>query len=145
MWNRSTVKRYYLNLTSSSSTPHFSPLHSALLAISQISIMATVTHTHSHQKTTSYKESGSFDILSPLRRWLDQIQITSATLAHLICQLIPCTCPFERTITFFGRTLLNIPPLCKLNPFYDQFVGLRFRALTFLSDECGEDVTKYCC
>ncbi len=41
------------------------------------------------------------------------------------------------------RTLLSIPPLCKLNPLYEQVVGLRFRALCYLADECGEDVTPY--
>lgn len=107
--------------------------------------MATITHTHDHSPPPIYKESGSFDLLYPLRRWLDRIQIKNAKIAHLICQLIPCGCPFEREVTLLGRTLFNIPALCKLNPLYNEFLGLRFRSLAFLSDECGEDVTKYCC
>jgi hypothetical protein len=106
-------------------------------------IMKSVTHTHRNYYPPKYKKSG-FDILNPLRRRVDEIQIKNARLAHLICQVIPCCCPFERKIHFFGRTL-QIPPLCKLNPLYDNFVGLRFRALSYLSDECGEDVTKYIC
>jgi hypothetical protein len=33
--------------------------------------------------------------------------------------------------------------LCKLNPLYEQLVGLRFRALSYLADDCGEDVSQY--
>lgn len=84
------------------------------------------------------------DLLSPLRDWLDHLQVRDRTFAHLICRLIPCQCPFERDVFFLGRTL-HIPPLCKLNPLYDQLVGLRFRALAYLTDICGEDVTHYIC
>ncbi|MBE9017387.1 hypothetical protein IQ272_14835 [Chroococcidiopsidales cyanobacterium LEGE 13417] len=35
-------------------------------------------------------------------------------------------------------------PLCKLNPLYEQVVALRFKALTYLVDECGEDLSLYC-
>jgi hypothetical protein len=55
----------------------------------------------------------------------------------MICQVIPSNCPFERTITLSGRTILRIPPLCKLNPLYEELVALRFRALCYLADECG--------
>jgi len=34
--------------------------------------------------------------------------------------------------------------MCKLNPLYEEVVALRFRALCYLADECGEDVTCYC-
>nr|WP_317110593.1 Mo-dependent nitrogenase C-terminal domain-containing protein [Chroococcidiopsis sp. SAG 2025] len=34
--------------------------------------------------------------------------------------------------------------MCKLNPLYEQVVALRFKALTYLADECGEDVSLYC-
>jgi hypothetical protein len=44
----------------------------------------------------------------------------------------------------FG-TFFHVPPLCELNPFYNELVFLRFRALSYLSDVCGEDVTKYIC
>lgn len=85
-----------------------------------------------------------FSPLQPIRRWLDGIEIRHPEMAHRICQLVPARCPFERTIQIFGHTLLHIPPLCKLNPFYEQIVGLRFRALCYLADECGEDITCYC-
>jgi hypothetical protein len=58
--------------------------------------------------------------------------------------MIPTQCPFERDISLFGRTILSIPPLCKLNPLYEEVIGLRFRALCYLADDCGEDVGCYC-
>ena len=82
--------------------------------------------------------------LQPIYDWLDQLQVTDSRTAHWIAKLIPAQCPFERDLKLFGRTLAHIPPLCKLNPFYDQFVGLRFRALCYLVDECGEDIQSYC-
>lgn len=85
-----------------------------------------------------------FAPLQPIRDWLDRIEIDNAELANTLCQLIPGRCPFERTIRLFDRTLFSIPPLCKLNPFYEQVVGLRFRALCYLADECSEDVSRYC-
>jgi hypothetical protein len=86
-----------------------------------------------------------FDWLSPLRRWLDGLSVKNVPLAHLIARLIPCCCPFERDVKLFGRTLFHIPALCKLNPLYDEFVSLRFRALSYLADDCGEDITRYIC
>ncbi|MBF2063119.1 MAG: Mo-dependent nitrogenase C-terminal domain-containing protein [Calothrix sp. C42_A2020_038] len=83
-------------------------------------------------------------IFLPIRQWLESIKINDSQKAHTLCQLIPATCPFERKITFFQRTVLYIPPLCKLNPFYEQLVELRFKALAYLADECGEDITIYC-
>ena len=82
--------------------------------------------------------------LQPIYDWLDQLQVSDSKTAHWIAKLIPAQCPFERDLKLFGRTLAHIPPLCKLNPFYDQFVGLRFRALCYLVDECGEDIQSYC-
>lgn len=86
----------------------------------------------------------SFDILRSLRQWLNQIEVSNPKLAHRLCKLIPAQCPFERDVKFFGHTLFHIPPLCKLNPVYEEVVVLRFRALCYLADECGEDVTPYC-
>lgn len=85
-----------------------------------------------------------FTLLQPIRHWLDSIAIYNVKTARTFCQLIPARCPFERTIKLFDRTLFSIPPLCKLNPFYEQVVGLRFRSLCYLADECGEDVSRYC-
>jgi hypothetical protein len=86
----------------------------------------------------------TFDWLKPVRQWLDRIEVNDAGFARFICNLIPSQCPFERDVTLFGYTLVHIPPLCKLNPVYDQVVALRFRALCYLADVCGEDVTPYC-
>ncbi|MCX7597078.1 MAG: Mo-dependent nitrogenase C-terminal domain-containing protein [Fischerella sp.] len=84
------------------------------------------------------------ELLEPLRQWLDSLEIQNPKFAKLIAKLIPAHCPFERDITLFGRKIVHIPPMCKLNPFYDQFVGLRFRALCYLVDRCGEDIQSYC-
>ncbi|MFH7030442.1 MAG: Mo-dependent nitrogenase C-terminal domain-containing protein [Heteroscytonema crispum UTEX LB 1556] len=84
------------------------------------------------------------DVLQPLRQWLDSLEIENRQLALFIAKLIPSQCPFERDVVLFGRKIAHIPPMCKLNPLYDQFVGLRFRALCYLVDRCGEDITSYC-
>ena len=85
-----------------------------------------------------------FDILRPMRQWLNRIEVRDPKLAHRLCKIIPAQCPFERNVEFLGHTLFHIPPLCKLNPLYEEVVGLRFRALCYLADECSEDVTPYC-
>jgi hypothetical protein len=84
------------------------------------------------------------DLLQPLREKVDNIQVRDRQLAHRLCKLIPSQCPFERDVKLFGKTLFHIPPMCKLNPLYEEVVGLRFRALCYLADECGEDVSQYC-
>ncbi|NEQ95765.1 MAG: hypothetical protein F6K30_03380 [Cyanothece sp. SIO2G6] len=81
--------------------------------------------------------------LAPLRQWLDNLDINDARVAHRIARLIPAQCPFERTVKLWGHTLFHIPPLCKLNPLYDELVTLRFRALCYLADTCGEDIQAY--
>ena len=92
----------------------------------------------------SSKSKTNFDLLKPLRNKIDNFKIQKSQTAHLIAKLIPAQCPFERTIKIFGHPIIYIPPLCKLNPLFDEFVGLRFRALCFLADECGEDISSYC-
>jgi hypothetical protein len=84
------------------------------------------------------------DLLQPLRQRLDSLEIQNRKLAKFIAKLIPAQCPFERDIILFGRKIAHIPPMCKLNPLYDEFVGLRFRALCYLVDQCGEDIQSYC-
>ncbi|NES86013.1 MAG: Mo-dependent nitrogenase [Moorea sp. SIO2B7] len=99
------------------------------------------------QDTNALKNSltkKTFDLFRPLRRWLDKIEMSDRQMAHRLCQMIPTQCPFERQIKLFGRTLITIPPLCKLNPLYNEVVALRFRAICYLADECGEDVSAYC-
>jgi hypothetical protein len=95
---------------------------------------------HSHRPVSK----PHFDILQPLRRWLDHVKVSDRQLAHRLCHLIPAQCPFERDFKLFGKTLFHIPPMCKLNPLYEEVVSLRFRALCYLADECGEDVSQYC-
>ncbi|MDY6940194.1 MAG: Mo-dependent nitrogenase C-terminal domain-containing protein [Cyanobacteriota bacterium] len=77
------------------------------------------------------------NLLQPLRQWLDTRPINNPKVALFLFKAIPAQCPFERNITLFGRHLMHIPPMCKLNPFYEQLVGLRFRAMCYLVDDCG--------
>jgi tellurite resistance protein len=100
------------------------PLHEAHAAVS-----SDIDHPH--------------DLLDPMRHWLDDMEIHDPKIAHFLCKLIPPQCPFERDITLFGHKLVHVPPMCKLNPLYDQLVGLRFRALSYLADECQEDILRY--
>jgi tellurite resistance protein len=83
------------------------------------------------------------DALNPLRDWMDGLDIQDPRLARFLCKMIPSQCPFERDVKLFGRKVVHIPPLCKINPLYEQMVGLRFRALSYLADDCGEDVSPY--
>ena len=83
-------------------------------------------------------------LLQPVRQWLEVIEIHDPKVARFFCKMIPSQCPFERNIKLFGHSSFHIPPLCKLNPLYEQVVSLRFRSLSYLADVCGEDVTNYC-
>jgi hypothetical protein len=83
-------------------------------------------------------------LINPLRHYLETIEIKNQELAHLLCKIIPAYCPFERDIKLFDKTVFHIPPLCKLNPLYEQVVSLRFKSLSYLADICGEDITVYC-
>jgi CRP-like cAMP-binding protein len=83
------------------------------------------------------------DALQPIRDWLDHVDVHSPHTAKFLCKLIPAQCPFERDIVLFGHKIVHIPPMCKLNPFYEQVVGIRFRALSYLADVCQEDITPY--
>lgn len=84
------------------------------------------------------------DMLHPVRDWLDGLEIQDPKLARFLFKMIPPQCPFERDVKLFGHKLVHIPPLCKLNPLYDQLVGLRFRSLSYLADNCKEDISAYC-
>jgi tellurite resistance protein len=86
----------------------------------------------------------SLDVLKPARVLLDGFNVDDPRLARFLCKLIPSQCPFERDVKLFGHKVVHIPPMCKLNPLYDQLVGLRFRALCYLADDLGEDVSAYC-
>ena len=93
---------------------------------------------------TIQSEKSKLDVLSPLRKWLDNIEVKNSMIAHRICKSIPSQCPFEREIKLSGRTIVKIPPMCKLNPLYNEVIALRFRAICYLADVCGEDVSVYC-
>jgi tellurite resistance protein len=83
------------------------------------------------------------DPLQPVRHWLDRMQVQDPQVARFLCRLIPSQCPFERDVVLFGKKVVHIPPMCKINPLYEQLVGLRFRALSYLADDRGEDVSAY--
>jgi Mo-dependent nitrogenase C-terminus len=85
-----------------------------------------------------------FDLIPVIRQFLDAIEICNPRIAHLVCKIIPSQCPFERQLRLFDRTIFSIPPLCKLNPFYDQLIELRFKSLIYLAEKCHEDISLYC-
>ncbi|HYX14586.1 MAG TPA: Mo-dependent nitrogenase C-terminal domain-containing protein [Nostoc sp.] len=111
---------------------------------SWVSINQAETTDHQETQLNRSVSKPYWDILHPLRQRLENIQVRDRQLAHRLCKLIPSQCPFERDVKLFGKTLFHIPPMCKLNPLYEEVVGLRFRALCYLADECGEDVSQYC-
>ena len=90
------------------------------------------------------RKQKTLNLWRSLQQWLDKLEIKEEQTARHIIKLIPAQCPFAREIRVFGKAVFRIPPLCKLNPCYEQLVGLRFRALCFLADCCGEDITPYC-
>lgn len=70
--------------------------------------------------------------LVPLRRWLNTVEVRNVTIARWICRLVPNVCSPGYDVQLFGRTWLHLPPLCKLNPVFDELIDLRFRAGDFL-------------
>lgn len=84
------------------------------------------------------------DVLQPVKNWLDGWEVHDPRLARFVCKMIPPQCPFERDVVLFGHKIVHIPAMCKINPLYEQLVGMRFRALCFLADDCKEDVSSYC-
>ena len=84
------------------------------------------------------------NVLQPVKDWLDGWEIHDPKVAHFLCKMIPSQCPFERDVVLFGRKIVHIPAMCQINPLYEQLVGMRFRALCYLADDCKEDVSSYC-
>ncbi len=76
-------------------------------------------------------------LLDGVRQWLDGIEPSDPAVARFLVRLIPSQCPFERDVILFGWKLVHIPPMCKINPLYEQLVALRFRCLCRL-EEVGE-------
>ena len=72
-------------------------------------------------------------LLQSVRQYLESVKIHNPKLARLLCQIIPDRCPFEREIKLGNHIIFRIPPLCKLNPFYNQVVSLRFKCLCYLA------------
>jgi tellurite resistance protein len=131
------------------STPEYELLHQFSEALE-----IEVTALESLEKTLYKPESKNLtsnlkpkkldaDVLHPVKDWLNEMEIKDPRLARFMCKVIPAQCPFERDINLFGRTIAHIPPLCKLNPLYEQFVALRFRSLSYLADDCKEDISEY--
>ncbi len=118
--------------------------HQALNVDAQVLVALESTMINANTAELGVTNPPKTDVLLPVREWLDGLEIQDPRLARLLCKFIPAQCPFERDITLFGHKIVHIPPLCKLNPLYDQTVGLRFRSLSYLVDECGEDVSAYC-
>lgn len=128
-------------------------LNSLQSTLHNLSAATTTDHTSSSPEAPSAAASTSalqqptpftgVDPLKPAREWLDQLNVADPRLARFVCKLIPSQCPFERDVKLFGHKVVHIPPMCKINPLYEQLVGLRFRALSYLADDCGEDVSPY--
>jgi len=111
---------------------------------SQIVFDANVLPTVGTPLSSRLPQPHQKNVLQPVKDWLDGWEIHDPRLAHFVCKVIPPQCPFERDIVLFGRKIVHIPAMCQINPLYDQLVGMRFRALCYLADECKEDVSSYC-
>lgn len=66
-------------------------------------------------------------MINYIKQVLESIEVTNEEQANLLCSLIPSACPFARTIKL-GSYSLVIPPLCKINPLYEDLMMLRFKA-----------------
>lgn len=119
-------------------TLHYHPPEEAIANVPEYVSSSLIAHPehplHEHH----------MEVLKPMQEWLDHLEVKDPRLARFLCKMIPPQCPFERDVVLFGHKLVHIPPMCKLNPLYDQLVGLRFRALSYLADDCKEDITRYC-
>ncbi|GAX40861.1 Mo-dependent nitrogenase family protein [Tolypothrix sp. NIES-4075] len=103
----------------------------------------TIEHPQQLQTPSADLTKRQLDALRPMREWLDKLEIHDPRVARFLCKMIPSQCPFERDVVLFGRKIVHIPPMCKINPLYEQLVSLRFRALSYLADDCGEDISPY--
>ncbi len=84
-------------------------------------------------KTVVYGWHPFHSLIRFLKNWLDLIEIQGVRQALWICRLIPCRCPFERDVKLGSRTI-HIPALCRINPVYEQLIGLRMRAASYLAE-----------
>ena len=119
-------------------------LQSTLQKLSDAKVGASAADNHADSALHKIGDKLSHvEPLKPVRSWLDKLDVDDPRLARFVCKLVPSQCPFERDVKIFGSKVVHIPPMCKVNPLYEQLVGLRFRALTYLADDVGEDVTPY--
>ena len=65
----------------------------------------------------------SLNVLSPPRRWLNQLAIRHPTQTPWIYPMMPAQCPFEPGIRIGNHIHINIPSRCQLNPLYEEVVG----------------------
>jgi hypothetical protein len=72
-------------------------------------------------------------ILPPIRQHLESVEVKHYIIAKIIYLIIPASCPFKREIKLFNRTIVRIPSLCQLNPFYEQIISLRCKSLEYLA------------
>lgn len=86
-----------------------------------------------HEDEPEDGEAGS--TLERLRGWLDAQAPADPAVARLLVNLIPAQCPFERDVMVLGRRIVHIPPMCRINPLYEQLMALRFRCLCLLAGE----------
>ena len=62
-------------------------------------------------------------LLELQRRWLQNYRFQDEnSLFCSLCRQIPTDCPAVR---------LGLPPMCKLNPLYDQLISMHFKASDF--------------
>ncbi|MEB3319226.1 MAG: Mo-dependent nitrogenase C-terminal domain-containing protein [Cyanobacteriota bacterium] len=80
----------------------------------------------------------SAGLLDQLKAWLAGLVPSEPAVARFLVRLIPDQCPFERDVRLFGHKLVHIPPMCKINPLYDQLIALRLRCLTVLAERQAE-------
>lgn len=115
--------------------------------LSKLKDIAATDHSDTTlSETTALPEDADKKGIHPLnsaREWLDHLSVEDPRLARFVCKMVPSDCPFERDVKVFGHKVVHIPPMCKINPLYEQLVGLRFRALSYLADDVGEDVSAY--
>jgi tellurite resistance protein len=100
---------------------------SGLLEVGQ-SVLAAL-----HEEQPASEEADS--TLERLRGWLDAQAPGDPAVARLLVKLIPAQCPFERDVVVLGRKIVHIPPMCRINPLYEQLMALRFRCLCVLAGE----------
>ncbi len=75
-----------------------------------------------------------------VRKWLQSIEIHNQKIAKLFCIIIPAHCPFQKEVKIFNHILFRIPSLCKLNPFYEELIALRFKSLSYLAARCSNNL-----